>query len=288
MSLQAERAQRKHGWHVEEAELDIVHVMTYMRQRLNNSSVFLVEFFRDADASRRGYITTAHFMRGLDNVRCFHDMSKAERMLLIKMFSEQRPQQFKDQTFNYAAFCEILQPCNDTRITMTPAYIRLREELDNFNPDMSGDSPYSIQPLSQEGEMRAAYLTRKLRHKIISTRVSARELLGDYDPHLNGGTVGWMKKTSKNTQFLCNVPGCISRSQYMRGMVRLAGDLNMTEDDMNLLYSKYERNGGFNYYAFCKDMDSVDGGHSGQSASEMGSPARTNFQTPLQGSQGRH
>ena len=34
------------GWHVEEAELDIVHVMTYMRQRLNNSSVFLVEFFR--------------------------------------------------------------------------------------------------------------------------------------------------------------------------------------------------------------------------------------------------
>ena len=109
-------------------------------------------------------------------------MSKSERMLLIKMFSEQRPQQFKDQTFNYAAFCEILQvcsmsavhppaptsggpqtlhqsatpkprylqpfagqPCNDTRITMTPAYVRLKEELDNFNPDMSGDSPYAIQ-----------------------------------------------------------------------------------------------------------------------------------------------
>jgi hypothetical protein len=63
------------------------------------------------------------------------------------------------------------------------------------------------------GDLRAAYLTRKLQHKIISTRVSARELLGDYDPHLNGGTVGWMKKTSKHTQFLCNVPGCISRSQ---------------------------------------------------------------------------
>jgi len=119
-----------------QAELDIVHVMTYMRQRLTNSSVFLVEFFRDAglvkflcvrvprvcgragvrafysnfcvghtqschkhsrililsqfiDASRRGYITTAHFMRGLDNVRCFNDMSNAERKLLIKMFSEQ-------------------------------------------------------------------------------------------------------------------------------------------------------------------------------------------------------
>ena len=28
---------------------------------------------------------------------------------------------------------------------------RLQEELDNFNPDMSGDSPYAIQPLSREG-----------------------------------------------------------------------------------------------------------------------------------------
>jgi hypothetical protein len=121
--------------------------------------------------------------------------------------------QFKDQTFNYAAFCEILQPCNDSRITMTPAYTRLQEELDNFNPDQSGDSPYAIQPLrcvgksalllyhmvmkscvcvhtisnsghlsciSAQGEARAAYLKRKLQHKIISTRVSARELLGDY------------------------------------------------------------------------------------------------------------
>jgi len=39
-------AQSAAGWHVDEAELDIVHIMTYMRQRLNNSSVFLVEFFR--------------------------------------------------------------------------------------------------------------------------------------------------------------------------------------------------------------------------------------------------
>jgi len=37
--------------------------------------------------------------------------------------------------------------------------------------------------------------------------------------------------------------------------VRLAGDLGLTDDDMNLLYAKYERNGAFNYFAFCKDMD---------------------------------
>lgn len=47
-------------------------------------------------------------------------MSKSERMLLIKMFSEQRPQQFKDQTFNYAAFCEILQVCSMSAVHPQP------------------------------------------------------------------------------------------------------------------------------------------------------------------------
>ena len=68
----------------------------------------------------------------------------------------------------------------------------------------------------------------------------------------------------------------------MRGMVRLAGDLGLTDEDMDLLYTKYERNGAFNYYAFCKDMDTPVGG---SGSSEMGSPARQNFQTPLQSSQ---
>jgi len=255
MSLQEEAGKRHHGWHMQDADLDIVHIMTYMRQRAANSSVFLVEFFRDFDVHRKGFISASDFYRGLDAVRCFSDMSRPERRLLLKMFSEHRPQEFKEKVFNYAAFCEILQPCNDSRIHMRPTYQQLLEELDSFHPDMSLDSPYATQPLTDLGETRAAYIKKKLYHKIISTRVSARELLGDYDPHLNGGTVGWMKKTSKHTQFLCNVPGCISRSQYMRGMVRLAGDLGLTDDDLNLLYSKYERNGAFNYYAFCKDMD---------------------------------
>ena len=282
MSLQVEQAKRQHGYegyHMDDAELDIVHVMTFIRQRLSNSSVFLVEFFRDSDSKRTGYCTASSFLRSLDNSRCFSDMSNEERSLLIRMFTEPRPQQFKDQSCNYAAFCEILQPCHDTRIVMTPAYMRLQEEIDNFNPEMSGDSPYSIQPLSAQGEARAAYLKRKLQHKIISTRVSARELLGDYDPHLNGGTVGWMKKTSKTTQCLCNVPGCISRSQYMRGMVRLAGDLHFTDEDMNLLYSKYERNGGFNYFAFCKDLESREAME--QMTIQQASPQRSSFQSPL-------
>ena len=168
MSLQVEQAKRQHGYegyHMDDAELDIVHVMTFIRQRLSNSSVFLVEFFRDSDSKRTGYCTASSFLRSLDNSRCFSDMSNEERSLLIRMFTEPRPQQFKDQSCNYAAFCEILQPCHDTRIVMTPAYMRLQEEIDNFNPEMSGDSPYSIQPLSAQGEARAAYLKRKLQHK---------------------------------------------------------------------------------------------------------------------------
>lgn len=90
------------------------------------------------------------------------------------------------QVFNYAAFCELLQPCNqptDTRVQMLPRYQRLKEVLYSFNPDMSLDSPFAIQPLTQEGENRMVFLMGKLHHKVVSTRVSARELLGDYDPH---------------------------------------------------------------------------------------------------------
>mmetsp|Transcript_5133 Transcript_5133/g.12342 ORF Transcript_5133/g.12342 Transcript_5133/m.12342 type:complete len:376 (+) Transcript_5133:233-1360(+) len=261
MSIQEARSTRRHGWHMEEAELDIVHIMTYMRQRVTNASLFLVEFFRDFDPARRGYTSAYIFLRGVDMARCFTDMSKNELRLVVRMFTEPRPQQFKDHNCNYAAFCELLQPCDDSRVQMTPEYQRLRDALEQFTPEMSLDSPYATQALSDEGEIRVSYLKKKLQHKIISTRVSARELLGDYDPHLNGGTVGWMKKTCKHTQFLCNIPGCVSRSQYMRGMVRLAGDLGLTDADMDLLYSKYERNGAFNYFAFCKDMDITSAEH---------------------------
>jgi hypothetical protein len=34
-----------------------------------------------------------------------------------------------------------------------------------------------------QGENRVMFLLGKLHHKVVSTRVSARELLGDYDPH---------------------------------------------------------------------------------------------------------
>jgi len=259
MSIKQEELKRQSaGWTLEEPHNDIIHLMTYMRQRASNSSVFLLEFFRDYDPYRRGYISDTDYFRGLDSVRCFSDMSLQERYLLLRTFAERRPNNFKHNIFNYAAFCEILQPCNqptDTRVQMLPQYNRLREVLYSFNPEMSLDSPFAIQPLTGEGEHRIMDLMAKLHHKTVSTRVSARELLGDYDPHLNGGTVGWMKKTMKTTQFMCNVPGCISYSQYMRGMVRLAGNMGITNDDLDLIYAKYERNGAFNYYAFCYHLD---------------------------------
>lgn len=49
LDSQEEAGKRHHGWHMQDADLDIVHIMTYMRQRAANSSVFLVEFFRDFD-----------------------------------------------------------------------------------------------------------------------------------------------------------------------------------------------------------------------------------------------
>mmetsp|Transcript_24525 Transcript_24525/g.80377 ORF Transcript_24525/g.80377 Transcript_24525/m.80377 type:complete len:108 (+) Transcript_24525:318-641(+) len=60
--------------------------MTYMRQRLSNSSVFLMEFFRDYDSTKRGYISTHDMLRGLDGCRCFQDMSRGEKGLVVRFF----------------------------------------------------------------------------------------------------------------------------------------------------------------------------------------------------------
>ena len=73
--------------------------------------------------------------------------------------------------------------------------------------------------------MRVAYLKKKLQHKIISTRVSARELLGDYDPHLNGGTVRAPPPPARRfplavSAVQCSSPLLLSMSH---GVARLAG-----------------------------------------------------------------
>lgn len=98
MSIQQEDLKRRqHGWTMDEPQLDIIHLMTYMRQRASNASVFLFEFFRDYDPHRRGFISDTDFFRGVDAVRCFSDMSIPERYLLLHTFSERRPNNFKKQ-----------------------------------------------------------------------------------------------------------------------------------------------------------------------------------------------
>jgi hypothetical protein len=66
-----------------------------MRQKATCASVLLVEFFRDYDAARRGFTSPHIFLRAVDTARCFTDMSKAELRMVLRMFTEPRPQQFK-------------------------------------------------------------------------------------------------------------------------------------------------------------------------------------------------
>ena len=35
----------------------------------------------------------------------------------------------------------------------------------------------------------------------------------------------------------------------------MTGRMNLTEDEMNLIFNKYKKNGAFNYFAFCQDVD---------------------------------
>eukprot|EP00291_Cryptomonas_curvata_P005277 CAMPEP_0172183384 /NCGR_PEP_ID=MMETSP1050-20130122/18958_1 /TAXON_ID=233186 /ORGANISM="Cryptomonas curvata, Strain CCAP979/52" /LENGTH=468 /DNA_ID=CAMNT_0012857001 /DNA_START=82 /DNA_END=1488 /DNA_ORIENTATION=- len=256
----ADKAQRNNGWHLDEPELELVQVMAYMRQRAATSQIFVADFFRSFDLHRKGYICPENFYQALSDTGCFKDMALHEKDLILTAFSEKRPLNFRRHVFNHAAFSEVLQPCNDSRVRLEVGHVRVRAALEGVGRGVSNDSPCAVGVLTAKGEERLEEVLARLRFKIVTTRLSVRELIGDFDPHLNTTTVGRMKQQYKHTQFLCNVPGCISRSQYIRGMARLAGDIGLGPQDLDLLYSKYERNGAFNYYAFCRDMDlPVDG-----------------------------
>jgi hypothetical protein len=38
-------------------------------------------------------------------------------------------------------------------------------------------------------------------------------------------------------------------------MSRITARMSLTEDELNLIFNKYKKNGAFNYFAFCKDVD---------------------------------
>ena len=101
--------------------------------------------------------------------------------------------------------------------------------------------------------IRAQALKTRAR-SLSHTHTQSLRFTQDFDPFLNT-SVAWMKKSTQSTPMLMIGSGCISRSQFLRGMSRITARMSLTEDELNLIFNKYKKNGAFNYFAFCKDVD---------------------------------
>ena len=264
-------------WYEQEPRLHVLQILAFIKLRLKSKSVILLDFVSQFDCLRSpacranrmhtGFVTRENFRRAIAATGCIKDISEQAFNVLADTFTQERAKlEFKNENINYVAVCEVLQgvshQSNSYRngtMLLDEKYEILRQQLLDteymaaFNSS-SDDAPFARQPLSAAGERRFEELKRQLMHTIYADRVSARELLGDFDPYLNT-SVSWMKKSTQRTPMICQGSGCISRSQYLRGMSRVAGRIGLNEDDYNLIFNKYKKNGAFNYLAFCSDVD---------------------------------
>jgi hypothetical protein len=269
-------SQQPEEWYLPDPGFDVLHTLAYMRYRLESRSVILLDFLGPADSiksggrrvpRRSGYLGRTELRQALGASGCFGDISEAAFEQLCDIFAEKREKrELSDQDVNYEVLCEVLQGVSyqshayrtGTRV-LADKYLALKDALHSKRYQAAfltsfDDLPFARQPLSGAGERRFAQLRNDIMHTIYAARISARELLGDFDPHLNT-SVSWMKKATARTPMINMSPGCISRSQYLRGMHRLAGGLGLSDADLNLIFNKYKKNGAFNYYAFCRDVD---------------------------------
>ena len=135
----------------------------------------------------------------------------------------------------YAAFCEVIQPAGDSRVVLSEdqrlvqALVRQRAE----GAAGGTDSALVRNALSREGESKLRDVTARVLLAVRSARVPFRDLLAPLD--LRGG--GARDRPLSAAQH--HAPGCISRSQFLRGMQSGALGARFSEQELALLFCRY-------------------------------------------------
>ncbi|KAJ1480558.1 hypothetical protein T484DRAFT_2793406 [Baffinella frigidus] len=228
-----------------------------MRAKGASKYIRVVDFMSPYDRMRRGTVSASEFRRSLEACGCFGDLTEGDHTTVLQAFVEvpDRPQRpltagaarpSPVDRVNYAAFCEILQPVGDKRVRLTDDD-RLVQQMVQKRAE-AADSPLGGNVLSREGELKVHDVTARILQSVRASRVPVRDLLQSFDPR-GSNAKGATHHAAHQS------PGCISRSQYLRGMQSGALGTRFSEQELALLFCKYDRNGEFNYYLFCRDLE---------------------------------
>ena len=243
-----------------------LQVLVAMRARAAAKYVRVADFMAPYDRLRRGTVSSGEFRRALDACGCFGEMSEEDHAAVVSLFAvaaaavpaparpataggARRPPEI--DRVGYAAFCEVVQPAGDSRAVLGEGQRLLQALVRQRAEGAAGgaDSALVRNALSREGESKLRDVTARVLLAVRAARVPVRDLLAPFD--LRGG--GARDRPLSAAQH--HAPGCISRSQFLRGMQSGALGARFSEQELALLFCRYERGGEFNYFLFCRDLE---------------------------------
>ena len=239
----------------EEATQRVIAILWFMRSAADKKHIRVMDFMQSFDKLKRGHVSCNEFRRALESCACFGDMSEDAYNLVYSFFLHEQ-----DSTrdvlspmsrISYAAFCEVLQPVGDKRVKLNVD----QQVLKDLGKQKKGakDSALASNELSQDGETKVSSLIKRIVETIQQTRLPMRDFLRRLDSRSGSNGNGGPTSPTVNTG-----TGCISRSQYLRGIRNANIGMHFSDEDLALLFRKYERHGEFNYFCFCRDMEAAE------------------------------
>mmetsp|Transcript_42065 Transcript_42065/g.85882 ORF Transcript_42065/g.85882 Transcript_42065/m.85882 type:complete len:554 (-) Transcript_42065:110-1771(-) len=235
--------------------LRVDDIMAKLRHLCQIYSIILVDHLKPGDRHNEGLISPGRFGRCMDNLKVLR-LNAAEQEVLVRHY---KADVVGDPTFNYRRFCEDLQPTGPD----------LTEKLASLRRDDTTTSPLAVKELMEEEMLHLTVLHKRLGAAVQKKRIGFRTSFSDFD------RVTKTRSGSTQTNYTLN-PGCISRSQFLQALRGLGLSSLLDTDDLELLFKRYEREGGFNHLVFLRDIEQEEAKivHALYSPNSPSSPAK--------------
>ena len=118
-------------------------------------------------------------------------------------------------------------------------------------------SPLAVNALAPSGDKRLRTIFSRILKRLRGSRASIREYFDDleirkFDPAMHS-------RARPTTPSLTKSIGCMSRTQFERCITNLCSSYeHFEEQDLAILFRKYEKNGEFNYFRFVRDIEDAE------------------------------
>ena len=207
-------------------------------------NIILIDHMKNIDKHAEGTITVGQFQRAMDGLRCVR-LSQKDLTLLkeeyANMLGPHSPGREDNSPFHYTRFCNDVQPMGSN----------LELDAADLPRDQRSTSPLGIQEVDDEEQAVVDAVLARLADSLRKRRCSFRTCFEDYD-RLTKTRSG----STPNNYALS--PGCISRTHFRQAISAMGCGNLVTDQELFVLFKKYERKGDFNQIVFIRHMEAAE------------------------------